>query len=244
MPQTDAPKTAARKVASPPPPARRSQAQRRAGTRRKLIRATLGCLQERGYSGTTTTAVATRAKLSQGALFVHFKTKAELVAAAVEELFASLIADFKTALVNVSQAGDPPQRATDAIAALWTVFEQPRLALTYDIYAAARTDRVLAATLTPIAAAHRDNIAAEATALFPGTAQTNPHFFPMVELVIDALQGAALTTHALPGTTNVEPMLAELTAVVAGLVAADVGLSPNSSTQIGTLVPPNNSETP
>jgi AcrR family transcriptional regulator len=202
-----------------PQPARRSQAQRRAATQERLIAATLQCLEDLGYAGTTTTAVAKRSGLSQGALFVHFKTKADLVAAAVADLFAGLILDFKGAVAEVAPGESDELRVAAVIAALWTVFEQPKLGMTFEIYAAARTDPGLAKTLAPIATAHRQNIAAEAQALFPIQSQQDERFFPTVELVIDAMQGAAVTEHALPGITSSGPVLERLTAIIIELVA-------------------------
>ena len=67
-------------------PLRRSQDERTAQTRARVLDAVLGCLVERGYAGTTTTAVAARAGVSRGAQLHHYRTRAALVAAAVEHL--------------------------------------------------------------------------------------------------------------------------------------------------------------
>jgi len=48
-----------------------------------LLDATIDCLVEEGYSGTTTTRVVERAGLSRGAQVHHFPTKSQLVAEAV-----------------------------------------------------------------------------------------------------------------------------------------------------------------
>src|SRR5258706_14432846 len=79
---------------------RRTQAERRAGTRALLLEATVECLAERGYAGTTTTEVARRAGLSRGAQLHHFGTKTDLVTAAVEHLHQVLLGS--------SAAGWPP----------------------------------------------------------------------------------------------------------------------------------------
>lgn len=50
---------------------RRTQAERSAQTQARLIDATIRCLIERGYSGTTTTAVCERAEVSHGSLLHH-----------------------------------------------------------------------------------------------------------------------------------------------------------------------------
>ena len=54
--------------------------------RPRLLEATVDCLVEHGWSGTTTTLVSRRAGVSRGAQLHHFPTKNDLVVAAVEHL--------------------------------------------------------------------------------------------------------------------------------------------------------------
>lgn len=68
------------------PAARSRQADRSAGTRQALLDATVMCLVEDGYVGTTGPAIADRAGLSRGAQLHHFGTRDQLVVAAVEHL--------------------------------------------------------------------------------------------------------------------------------------------------------------
>ena len=63
-----------------------SQEERRAETRAKLLDATIECLLEEGYAGTTTRRVAELAGVSQGAQTHHFPYRVDLVAAAIERL--------------------------------------------------------------------------------------------------------------------------------------------------------------
>src|SRR3569832_837711 len=79
---SDAPTTG---VTARPP---RTQAMRRAETRTRLLDATVECLIELGYAGTTTPIECERAGRSRGALLHHFPTKTELVIAAVTHLAA------------------------------------------------------------------------------------------------------------------------------------------------------------
>lgn len=65
----------------------RIQAERSAETRRRLLDATIDCLYERGYAGTTTAEIASRAGVSKGAHLHHFPTKEQLVISALEYLF-------------------------------------------------------------------------------------------------------------------------------------------------------------
>ena len=71
-------------------PKPRSQRERREETRGRLLAATQTSLVELGYAGATTTAICRRAGVSQGALFKHFASKGELLAATAEWLFGGL----------------------------------------------------------------------------------------------------------------------------------------------------------
>src|SRR5439155_19309262 len=69
-------------TAPPMAATRRTQEERSAATREALMDATIDCLVDYGYAGTTTTRVAARARLSRGAQMHHFQRKAPLVVAA------------------------------------------------------------------------------------------------------------------------------------------------------------------
>ena len=62
------------------------QEERSAETRRRLLEAAIACLNERGYTGTTTTEIAGRAGVSRGAQVHHFRHKEELVIGALEHI--------------------------------------------------------------------------------------------------------------------------------------------------------------
>ena len=69
----------------------RTQQARREATRNALLEATIQCLVQQGYAGTTTRAVAERAGVSAGALQHHFASKQELVSEAISYLSSSMI---------------------------------------------------------------------------------------------------------------------------------------------------------
>jgi len=67
---------------------RRTQHERTREARARLLQATIDVLMHRGYAGLTTKDVATRAGFSNGALVHHYGTKAELVIAATDAVYA------------------------------------------------------------------------------------------------------------------------------------------------------------
>jgi AcrR family transcriptional regulator len=194
------------------PKPRRSQQERREETRRRLLAATQDALVERGYAGTTTSDVCRRAGVSQGALFKHFASKGELLAASAEQLFAHLIEAYRETLPRYAGVGD---RAQAAVELLWHVFEDPRLVAAIELYAAARTDRELRERLAPVAARHGENLRQLARELFPEAAARRPDFDAMVSVVVQAMQGATLGGDR----SAFAPMLALLTEWVRKTVA-------------------------
>ncbi|WP_227023314.1 TetR/AcrR family transcriptional regulator [Actinomadura rubrobrunea] len=119
---------------------RRTQEERRTRTQRLLLDATMECLVELGWSGTSTTEVARRAGVSRGAQQHHYPTKMVLVAAAVEHLLEQQRLAYESAFADL-----PPERRNveGALDLLWEVFRgRPARAL-LELAVAARTDEEL-----------------------------------------------------------------------------------------------------
>jgi AcrR family transcriptional regulator len=174
--------------AGEPAAPRRRQA-RSVATRERLLDAAIEAFVAQGYAALTTTEVCRRARLSQGALFKHFSSKAGLVGATAERLFAALIEDFRAAFAEVPALGDG---LGAALRQLVRTFGERRLLAALELYTAARTDPVLRAQLAPVLTRHHANLLREARELFPRAAASNPDFDAIVDAVIAALQGAAL----------------------------------------------------
>lgn len=164
---------------------RRTQAQRREGTRRCLLDATLDCLVEYGWSGATTTVIADSAGVSRGAQLHHFPTRADLVAAAIEHLFDRMRREYREAFSRAD--------GTDAAAAvdlLWSMFERPHFAAVLELYVAARTDAELRRKLVPVAQAHQEHVYHLAAEFFPQVpAET---LGDALRTILDAMQGMAV----------------------------------------------------
>ena len=167
---------------------RRTQAERRESTRTALLEATIASLVELGYTRTTTTEVVRRAGLSQGALFKHFPTKGDLVAAATTRLFDDLIEDFDRAF---SAAAAHEDVAVVAIRRLWHVFCAPELLAVYRLYVEAPFDDELMAALVPVVKRHEERVTERALALFPEIG-ASPEALVLFTSMLFAMQGMAL----------------------------------------------------
>ena len=163
------------------------QQPRAVATHGRLLDAAATALVELGVAGASTAAIATRAGVSQGALFKHFPTKAELLAAAVERSLARFVATFRRDM------GDAPcVSIRQAFDVLWSIFREPEMRAVFEVYIAARTDPALAALLAPILARHRAAILVEAHRLFPVAPEAAGELDAAIDAIVYAMQGAAL----------------------------------------------------
>jgi AcrR family transcriptional regulator len=167
---------------------RRTQEQRSSATRARILDATLECLAELGYADTTTIVVAERAGVSRGAQLHHFPTRAALISAAVQFLFARLTDSYEAAFAHVAPGAE---RVSAAVDLLWEIFQDARLTAVLELYVAARTDEELRRELVPIADRHHENVLRMARGYFPDAA-ANPAFAALLDVVLDALQGLAV----------------------------------------------------
>lgn len=137
-----------------PTPSRRTQAQRSAETRTKLMEAAIRCLHRSGYSATTTTLVAKKAGVSRGGMLHQFRTKVDLMVAVVEHVLHEQ-QEMSYRLLGAMPPG--PERFAAITDVGWKVqSEIPSLAL-LEILVAARSQPSLLARLEPlIDRMHRD----------------------------------------------------------------------------------------
>ena len=119
---------------------RRSNAERTAATRRKLLDATIDALVELGWAGTSTTEVVRRAGVSRGAQVHHFPTKDELVLAAVEHLLLRRVEEFADAFAGLDAADRTHGAALDL---LWRHCFGASFEAWLELAVAARTDPLL-----------------------------------------------------------------------------------------------------
>lgn len=121
---------------------RTPQAERSAATRAKLLDATIDCLVELGWQGTSTTEVVRRAGVSRGAQVHHYPSKEDLVLAAIEHLVTRRVEEYRIAFDQL-----PADRRTpaEALELLWAQCFGPSFDAWLELAVAARRSPTLQA---------------------------------------------------------------------------------------------------
>jgi AcrR family transcriptional regulator len=168
---------------------RRSNVQRSAQMQNRLLNATIEVLLKHGYHRMTTTMVADKAAVSRGAFLHHFRTKEELVLAAVQHLFDRRNAEFLDAFKRLPPDADRPAAALDL---LWRILGGDSFYAWLELAVAGRSDEKLGKRVRELGA--RTALAVEHTFrdLFPPPRTPNPFFDTAPKFVFAVLQGLAL----------------------------------------------------
>jgi AcrR family transcriptional regulator len=184
------------------PAERRTQAQRREGTIGALLDATVACLAERGYAGTSTAAVCAEAGVSQGALFRHFPTRQALLVATAEHVATRNVEAFR------STVGSDVETVDDVVAVLShlrTVVLSPANQTWRELLVAARADADLRAALHPARESLQQQMLAAAAELW-GDRLPPEDLAAVLSIVVNMLDGLAFSAldpdpAAAPGRT-------------------------------------------
>ena len=124
---------------------RRTQAERRQSMRQRLLDATLHCLANDGYAGTTISRVIEVAEVSRGAPVHHFPSKDAMIAAAAEQLVRRIYVKLGEAIGRLETSDD---RLHELIYASWKgVFQHPEYVAMNELLQASRHDQALASIL-------------------------------------------------------------------------------------------------
>jgi AcrR family transcriptional regulator len=126
---------------------RRTQEERSRSTRSKILDATLECLIERGYAGTSTPEVCRRAEVSRGALLHHFPTREELVVSAITHLADRRAREIRAHAKALSRGSED---ADTVLAWMWSAFTGPLFHAALELWVAARVDAQLHRALHPV----------------------------------------------------------------------------------------------
>jgi AcrR family transcriptional regulator len=166
---------------------RQTQAERREGTRARILDAAVDCLIELGHAQTTTLVVQERAGVSRGALLHHFPSRGELLAASVDHLFALQLAGTDQATLRGGS------RIEGAVRRLLASFTSSLAIASQELWTAARTDAELRAAL---ARHERDlnlQIRQMCADLFGPDLVAHPMYDTTLRVLVQSMRGAAAT---------------------------------------------------
>jgi AcrR family transcriptional regulator len=164
------------------------QEERSRAMRARLMEATIECLVERGFGGTSTTLVSELAGVSRGAQLHHFPTKNDLVVAAVAHLTEVRGAELATAAAAVPEG---PHRTRAVLRMLGDHFSSPVFTAALELWVAARTDATLLEAVAPLELkigreTHR------MTVDLLGADESRPGVRELVQATLDLVRGLGL----------------------------------------------------
>lgn len=171
-----------------PPRVRRTQDERTAETRARVLDAAIECLIAEGYAGTTTKRIAERTGVSRGAQQHHFPKRHDLVIQAVIHLANRRLEELRADAQRLTNAEDRVERLLDLLDQSLT---GPLFFASLELWVAARTDPVLHEALY---AAERElgRTIGELTAEVSSIAANDARFEDLIELTIHLLRGMGL----------------------------------------------------
>lgn len=193
----------------------RTQQQRREETVARLLQASIDTIIEVGYARASAAVITKRAGVSVGALFRHFETMGDFMAATAYEVLRRQLETFTKQVAEIP--ADRPALPA-ALTILRDITAGSTNAVLYELMVAARTDEKLMETLQNVLGQYSAKIHDAARAL-PGAESFPEETFPvMVALMTNVFDGAAIVRGVLPQPELEEQRIPMLTALLtAGL---------------------------
>ncbi len=175
----------------------RTQQQRREDTIARLLDASIDTIVEVGYARASAKGIAQRAQVSDGALFRHFPTMGDLMAATAQE------AGRRQLEVAAKRIADiPPDKPAieEVLAIIRDLTGNSTNTVIYELMVAARTDEKLRDTLREVMAVYIAKIYDAARAVPTADeieAFGEENFAALVAVLINTFDGAAMFRHVL-----------------------------------------------
>ena len=158
--------------------------------RQRLLEATVQCLAEYGWSGTSTTLISQRAGVSRGAQLHHFPTKNDLVLAAVEHLSDARRDELRAAAADLPRG----RRRTRAVLdMLGTHFTGAVFTAALELWVAARTDPALREAVGPLEQ-RIDRETHRSTVELLGVDESRPGVRELGQATLDLVRGLGLAS--------------------------------------------------
>lgn len=191
----------------------RTQQQRREETIARLLDASIDTIVEVGYARASAAVIARRAKVSDGALFRHFPTMSDFMAATAHEVMRRQLSLFSKRVAEIPP-GQPALEA--ALTILRDVTANTTNTVMYELLIAARTDEKLRATLQDVLREYATNIFETARSL-PGAEQFSEETVAALAAILtNTFDGAAIVRAVLPQPELEDARIELLTSLLRG----------------------------
>jgi|SRR4051812_9037400 AcrR family transcriptional regulator len=196
----------------------RTQQQRREDTIARLLDASIDTIIEVGYARTSAALIAKRAQVSDGAIFRHFPTMGDLMAATLREAGRRQLD-----LVESRVARIPADRPglEGLLEIVRDVTGNPTNAVIHDLWVAARTDGKLRDTLREAMTAYVAEVYKAARALSSAAEVAavggEENFAALVSVLIHTFDGAAMMGYVMAQPDLDERRIPVLLTLLAGV---------------------------
>jgi AcrR family transcriptional regulator len=175
----------------------RTQQERREETIARLLDASIATIVEVGYARTSAKVVAQRAEVSDGALFRHFPTMGDLMAATAHEAGRRQL---EVAAKRIADIPSDRPAIEEILAIIRDLTGNSTNTVIYELMVAARTDEKLRYTLQEVMTAYVAKIYQAARAV-PSAEEIEAfgeeNFTALVAVLINTFDGAAMFRHVL-----------------------------------------------
>ena len=197
--------------ATPKPSATRTNAEMTADTTRKILRATCDSVALLGYAGTTLAIISEKVGVSRTALLYHFRSKDELMVAAVGRIFDDLQDYYHQ---GADASGGISQRVVAILkkSYLWT--QSPDHTALMELSLAARRSAPLGALLNAALHLHNSRFDVEWDALLLSAGIPAERSGLIRDFGVSTLRGLSLSRLLKDDDKSIERQMAMLTRIV------------------------------
>lgn len=187
---------------------------RTAETRGRLIDATIECLIDSGYSGTTAVAVCKRADVSHGSLLYHYGTRARLLGAALDAVYKRLR---RPVIESLEALPSGEERVEALVELMWGAFGAREFKAVLELWLAASNQANVGWAVWPEAEDFDRAIQPLTEYLFSDVAARMPDFSLYISLIFQVLQGMGLANATWPHDED-DPNRVQVRALLGRLV--------------------------
>jgi|EndMetStandDraft_7_1072992.scaffolds.fasta_scaffold02906_2 AcrR family transcriptional regulator len=174
----------------------RTQQERREETIARLLDASIATIVEVGYARTSAKVVAQRAQVSDGAIFRHFPTMGDFMAATAHEAGRRQL---EAAAKRIAEIGAEKPTLEDVLTIMRDLTVNSTNTVLYELAVAARTDGRLRDALEGVMTVYMMKIYEEARIALADDVEAigEPNFAIQLALAVNMFDGAAVFSHVL-----------------------------------------------